>query len=356
LNRPTALYNVSHLKDALAKHQQQALPEGCHVTFDITLLNFWQQLTRKMRFSVQDEYQQLAHQLAHRPTASEFFYHGIEMSKVRKQAQSWFHLVASQENDPELAEIVTRYGEFLLHGIESTSMSKSFKAILLEALLELDGLRTPPTLAALAECSYTVLARRPDIMAEDLTENAKQFKAADKDWLNYWRNNPIKAFTNKATKQATWFAIDSQQRFVANFDIREQDLERLHDCIQELVDLRLAEYAQRLQQQKQSNQPNIEYSPSAQVLEFTKQSDPQGTMLPFYPELKIACGHFKRSSHEAVQYHCVADGYGKLDPTRHFVAPAAGNSMNGGKNPIQDGDLLLLEWVTPSSAGSISNL
>ncbi|EGR4318463.1 DEAD/DEAH box helicase, partial [Vibrio cholerae] len=33
-----------------------------------------------------------------------------------------------------------------------------------------------------------------------------------------------------------------------------------------------------------------------------------------------------------------------------------GNSMNGGKNPIQDGDLLLLEWVTPSSAGSISNL
>ncbi len=72
LNRPTTLYNVSHLKDALAKHQQQALPDGCHVTFDITLLNFWQQLTRKMRFSVQDEYQQLAHQLAHRPTASEF--------------------------------------------------------------------------------------------------------------------------------------------------------------------------------------------------------------------------------------------------------------------------------------------
>lgn len=53
-----------------------------------------------MRFSVQDEYQQLAHQLAHRPTASEFFYHGIEISKVRKQAQSWFHLVASQEMIP----------------------------------------------------------------------------------------------------------------------------------------------------------------------------------------------------------------------------------------------------------------
>ncbi|EGR2463444.1 DEAD/DEAH box helicase family protein [Vibrio cholerae HC-61A2] len=353
LNRPTALYNVSHLKDALAKHQQQALPDGCHVTFDITLLNFWQQLTRKMRFSVQDEYQQLAHQLAHRPTASEFFYHGIEMSKVRKQAQSWFHLVASQENDPELAEIVTRYGEFLLHGIESTSMSKSFKAILLEALLELDGLRTPPTLAALAECSYTVLARRPDIMAEDLTENAKQFKAADKDWLNYWRNNPIKAFTNKATKQATWFAIDSQQRFVANFDIREQDLERLHDCIQELVDLRLAEYAQRPKQHKENL---IKAKSKAAVIPLIPEQKTIGTPLPFYPELKIACGHFKRGSEREVQTYFVPDGYGLLDPTRHFVAPASGNSMNGSKNPIQDGDLLLLEWVTPSSAGSISNL
>lgn len=29
--------------------------------------------------------------------------------------------------------------------------------------------------------------------------------------------------------------------------------------------------------------------------------------------------------------------------------------MNGGKQPVHDGDLLLFEWVTPSSAGSISN-
>ena len=30
--------------------------------------------------------------------------------------------------------------------------------------------------------------------------------------------------------------------------------------------------------------------------------------------------------------------------------------MNGGKNPIQDGDLLLLERITSTNAGSISNL
>ncbi len=43
-----------------------------------------------------------------------------------------------------------------------------------------------------------------------------------------------------------------------------------------------------------------------------------------------------------------------LDPNKHFLAHAIGNSMNGGKNPIKDGDLLLLEAVSPTNAGSIT--
>lgn len=46
--------------------------------------------------------------------------------------------------------------------------------------------------------------------------------------------------------------------------------------------------------------------------------------------------------------------YGDLDPQRHFIARASGNSMNGGKNPIMDGDYLLLELVSPTKAGSIT--
>jgi hypothetical protein len=46
--------------------------------------------------------------------------------------------------------------------------------------------------------------------------------------------------------------------------------------------------------------------------------------------------------------------YAHLDPARHFIARASGNSMNGGKNPIGDGDYLLLELVSPSNAGSIT--
>lgn len=84
-----------------------------------------------------------------------------------------------------------------------------------------------------------------------------------------------------------------------------------------------------------------------------------GTNLPYYPNLKVACGHFKTSSHEEVEMCFVSDNshsFGQLNPDIHFIATASGNSMNGGKNAIQDGDSLLLEWVTPTNAGSISGL
>lgn len=84
-----------------------------------------------------------------------------------------------------------------------------------------------------------------------------------------------------------------------------------------------------------------------------------GTELPFYTSLKIACGHFKTSHYDEVENYLVLDTlhhYGQLNSDIHFVATASGNSMNGGKNAIVDGDLLLLEWITSSNAGSITGL
>jgi SOS-response transcriptional repressor LexA len=50
----------------------------------------------------------------------------------------------------------------------------------------------------------------------------------------------------------------------------------------------------------------------------------------------------------------VGPGHGQLDPARHFVARAIGNSMNAGKQPVQDGDYLLLELLDSTKAGSIT--
>ena len=68
----------------------------------------------------------------------------------------------------------------------------------------------------------------------------------------------------------------------------------------------------------------------------------------------MACGHFKAGRVDAEEFRVVGDGHGRLDPQRHFIARASGNSMNGGKNPIKDGDYLLLERLSSSNAGAIT--
>lgn len=81
---------------------------------------------------------------------------------------------------------------------------------------------------------------------------------------------------------------------------------------------------------------------------------PPDNFLPYFPNLKIACGHFKAGRADEVEMQKVEGYSGQLDPERHFLARASGNSMNGGKQAIEDGDLLLLEWITPEHAGSIT--
>lgn len=76
--------------------------------------------------------------------------------------------------------------------------------------------------------------------------------------------------------------------------------------------------------------------------------------MPYFPDLRIACGHFREGSAEVDEHRKIGDGYGRLDPSRHFVARAIGNSMNGGKKPVHDGDYLLLERLGSDHAGSIT--
>src|SRR5690606_7673858 len=119
--------------------------------------------------------------------------------------------------------------------------------------------------------------------------------------------------------------------------------EILAGMAQELIDYRFAAYEAR-----RATTPNAD-----NVIAFP-HSRPEGTELPYFPNLRIACGHFRTAHADAEEHRRLGPGYGRLDPARHFIARASGNSMNGGKNPIRDGDYLLLELISPTTAGSIT--
>jgi SOS-response transcriptional repressor LexA len=117
----------------------------------------------------------------------------------------------------------------------------------------------------------------------------------------------------------------------------------LASMLQELVDYRLAAYASRQTVQ----------APASNVIELPSRRK-DAVELPYFPNLKIACGHFRTGRADADEQRALPVSYGRLDPARHFIARAAGNSMDGGRHPVRDGDYLLLEHVDPTHAGSIT--
>lgn len=337
LHKPMALMNRSMNHRQLAEFARQAeqgqleLPEGCFVNYDLQFIDFLKSLDSA---SVQSDYRSLREVLGRRPSLTEFYRSGASLQDMRRQHGHWFALVASEESELTDAErqLIARHGDFLRE-LETTAMTKSYKMVLLEAFQELDGWREAVRLEALAERSWQVLQRRRPLLG-DLPEEYRDTSQMPSDWLSYWKKNPI----------AAWFGgryfSSEENLFIGNLGVDEATIVPLTAMVQELVDFRLTTYAARAKQ------------PSDNVLPLPNR--PAQVELAYFPSLKIACGHFRSSRADYEEYRSLANHYGNLDPSRHFLARAAGNSMNGGKQPIRDGDYLLLELVGSDSAGKIT--
>jgi superfamily II DNA or RNA helicase/SOS-response transcriptional repressor LexA len=317
------------------------LGKGCFTNIDPQIVDFWQQLTKQLRHTAEEEFDDLTNHLGHRPRAIEYYRAGYDFAKVNKQNGSWLELVASQTDEIELRQLVKEHAAFFLT-IQKMSMTKCFKAILLEAYLELDGFETPPSVEVLSIKSWHVLARYPQLKTSDLSQRYQNLKPSSAKWQKYWLNNPINAFIGGNNKKGTiWFNL-VDNRLEASFNVESSLTQNFHDLVKELVDLQLAKYSEREPKQ----------APSTSKTPLPKEPANEETLLPYYPDLKIACGHFKTGTHDITEMMPV--GQANLDPNRHFLARASGDSMNGGKSPIYDGDLLLFEIMTPTSAGSIT--
>jgi superfamily II DNA or RNA helicase/SAM-dependent methyltransferase/SOS-response transcriptional repressor LexA len=318
------------------------LPAGCFVNYDLELIEFLKALDTD---GIAKEYAALKDGLGRRPSLAEFYRGGANIARMRKEYGSWFELVAAMGDLDDVEQAILAAHRDFLRELETTAMTKSFKMVLLEALQELDGWTTAPTLPVLAERSWQVLQRRRPLLA-DLPDALRGASGGASDaWQRYWRDNPVNAWIggNQPATARKFFRI-RDQRFEPAFDVAPEHRERFAALVQELVDYRLAAYEVR----------RAAATPPDNVVPFRPRPAPDRSELPYFPNLRIACGHFKTGRADAEEHRRLGPGHGRLDPARHFIARASGNSMNGGKNPIRDGDYLLLELVSPSNAGSIT--
>ena len=346
LGKPQALFGVGATYKALAEFGRKVekialeLPDGCYVNYDLSIVEFLKSLDSA---GPQKDYEALRSVLGRRPSLSEFYRSGSSLLDMRRQAGHWFALVHSMGDlSAEEKDVADRF-KALLRDVETTAMTKSFKAVTLEAWLEQDGLRQPVALAALAAHSRTVLDRRRPLL-HDLDANMRIAAPTDSTWQKYWLDNPVKAWTGGNLKNAAAAAFELHDAgFALKQPVSEADAPWLAELLQELVDYRLAAYEVRL----------AVAEPVNNVIPFPTKPR-EVVELPYFPNLKIACGHFKTGRADAEEHRALPLAYGTLDPSRHFIARASGNSMNGGKHPVRDGDYLLLELITPSRAGSIT--
>lgn len=329
-----------------AEAENLPLPEACFVNYDLQAIDIMRALV-STRFDAQLEiYRGLRESLDRRPTLSEFHMGGGAVTTVRREHEQWLGLVADEGDlEPDEKVVFDLHKDFFGE-LEVTPMTKSFKMILLQAFIELDGFANNVDLKDLGRLSFDNLHRKRRLLP-DLPEQFRGIEALNeqsgKAWQAYWQRNPVAAWIGgNRNAQSSFFSVRNDA-FSFNQAVAPEHVGAIASLTQELLNFRLLQYESR-----------TEAPTNVTVLPASVEEQQQ---IPFFSDLKIACGYFRTSEHssENIENISLPLSYGKLDPARHFIARASGDSMDGTKNPIKDGDYLLLELISSESAGSISN-
>jgi hypothetical protein len=195
---------VSRVRELLASAGPMELPEGCSVELAIEAKELLQKLFRPGGTDeVERAYRDLAlergakEDSSQRPTAGEMQRMSYRPSLLRERHGSWLEFVRGEGHLTESeARAVELAGPFL-RDLESTEMTKCFKMVALQALLDEDALTSGLPLDALARRSHAILRRSPELFA-DLPGDVR-LTTLDADGLRrfvaYWRANPIAAWT-----------------------------------------------------------------------------------------------------------------------------------------------------------------
>lgn len=364
-NNAIALFKVGAGKAAQdhfirqAASQSLPLPKGCFLNYDSQAIEFMEQYKEAKTDAQTALYRALKDSLNRRPTLAEFYRAENSdkdkdkvkyMAQLRKRHDQWLQLVEKEGDlSDEQSACLQAHGAFF-KALEKTNLEKCFKLVLLEAMLELQGFVTPLKKIDLALQSWKVLQRRQARRA-DLKEAFQPFDelpvSQHKNWLRYWQENPIVAWAGKKSDGKKVFFAEQEELFLFKQQVTAQMIEAFELLTQELVDYCYARYENRVNKNK-NKLVDSNVIPTPQIDNVMPIKKVDKLEVPYFADLEIACGHFRSSSHDTDAIETKAlpiSSYPKLNPDKHFIARAKGNSMNGGKHPIKDGDYLLFERV-----------
>lgn len=225
------------------------LPDGCTVDFELEAKQLIEELAKKKmprKEMVKQSYLQVKMELGRRPTYVEMHMHGPEDSRLFKQEfKSYFaFLYWAEELSAQEIETFRRY-ENWLNEVEATGMAKSYKMVLLSAMLQRgpSNWMKPITAAEIAPFFHQYLTER---------EYRKKIDFSDKTTMKLWEYNEAKVASLIEKMPMTKWSGSSKGiitfengLFELNFDVGEEDEEILYDFTKQICEYRLQGYFER---------------------------------------------------------------------------------------------------------------
>ena len=263
------------IASALRAYQAQrlGLPAGCEVTYELQALDILRALLRTPADgadALREYYQDFRDRHGQRPTASEAFHDGYLPRSARTAYGSWFGLVRDMGDFSAEDEAAWSAAASFLGGLETTTMVRSYKMLVLQAMLNTNTLPSPSEGRAPARPLLPLDDHAPaqpfpppefddgiDIatltaefarLARRLPALSKELGPALDDPVALRRlieANPINAWTGTgAINSQVAFAYQNQRlRYLGTIPATAR--EAFRGLVRELVDWRLAEYLSR---------------------------------------------------------------------------------------------------------------
>ena len=231
---------LAHALSLLEKGELD-LPPGCEITYDLQAVDILTKLFRKPKKdeALRTFYED--HRALHgsRPTAREAYHEGYAPRAARKSFGSWLGFVRVMGDLGPGQEAAFTANRDFLEGLETTQMTKSYKMLVLQAMLNEDCFPGEITLEQLTQ-AVARLARRSANLRADISEEIDDLDKLGK----LLERNPIDAWCGgKGTGKKAYFRYE--EGVFRSVGVEGGEREAFQELVREIVDWRVGEYLDR---------------------------------------------------------------------------------------------------------------
>lgn len=219
---------------------ERLLPHGCSVTYDLEAKEILRELLRPSGEGIQVFYQEFRERTGIRPTASETFHALFDPKSVRRGYGSWFQFVRAMGDLDSVADDAELRLREVLTALEVTPMTRSFKMVVLLAMLTEKAFPGSISISSLASRVRTI-ARRSATLREEFGPSLED----DAKLVALLEEHPIPAWTEgRGTGGERFFAYEGGS-FSTTFTLPESLIDAGATLVRELTEWRLAVYLRR---------------------------------------------------------------------------------------------------------------